>query len=217
MRTRLLIALPILLVLVVGVSAAAEPDDVPAPANPGFEEGGAATGSPAGWQSAGDRGADFTEAGGHSGGFRLTPLERRSAYEVETTPAGTAASQDGWYTLRAWVRSSAGDERELDRARDCGGARTRAFRSRSRPRTGCRSSSRRSVERGTCTIVLRTEAAGGEWTNFDDVELVPGAARLSILGADVSSLAKSEDKGGVYRTASGRRGDALDDPRGRRA
>jgi hypothetical protein len=29
-----------------------------------------------------------------------------------------------------------------------------------------------------CKIVLRTKAAGGEWAHFDDVELVPGAARL---------------------------------------
>jgi arabinogalactan endo-1,4-beta-galactosidase len=33
--------------------------------------------------------------------------------------------------------------------------------------------------------------------------------RLEIRGADVSSLAKSEDFGGVYRNERGRRGDAL--------
>ena len=60
-----------------------------------------------------------------------------------------------------------------------------------------------------CTIVLHTHAQGGEWTHFDDVELVPGRAQLSVFGADVSSLKKSEDLGGVYRDQFGRRGDAL--------
>jgi arabinogalactan endo-1,4-beta-galactosidase len=36
-----------------------------------------------------------------------------------------------------------------------------------------------------------------------------GARKLEIRGADVSSLAKSEDFGGVYRTDSGQKGDAL--------
>ena len=36
-----------------------------------------------------------------------------------------------------------------------------------------------------------------------------GGPPLAIRGADVSSLAKSEALGGVYRYANGRRGDAL--------
>jgi arabinogalactan endo-1,4-beta-galactosidase len=39
--------------------------------------------------------------------------------------------------------------------------------------------------------------------------LVPGQATLSILGADISSLKKSEDLGGIYRDASGTAMDAL--------
>ena len=42
------------------------------------------------------------------------------------------------------------------------------------------------------------------------LELSRGRHELSIHGADVSSLDKSEDFGGVYRDARGRRGDALD-------
>ena len=205
MRTRLLIALPVLLFLVVGVSAAASLDD-PVPANPGFEAGGAATGSPAGWQSSGDRGADFTEVGGHSGGFHLTHWSAQ-AYGVETSQQ-VRHLQNGWYTLRAWVRSSAG-ENESSIGLDCGGNATRAQVPVSTSAWLQIVVSAR-VEHGSCTIALRTDAAAGEWTHFDDVELLPGVARLSILGSDVSSLAKSEDKGGVYRTFSGRQGDALD-------
>lgn len=43
----------------------------------------------------------------------------------------------------------------------------------------------------------------------DNRELVPKRAALSIRGADVSSLKKSEDLGGVYRDADGVPGDAL--------
>jgi arabinogalactan endo-1,4-beta-galactosidase len=54
------------------------------------------------------------------------------------------------------------------------------------------------VKQGTCTITLHTDADGGEWTNFDNIRLESGAPQLSVLGADVSSLKKSEDLGGVY-------------------
>ena len=42
------------------------------PVNAGFEADGAAVASPSGWKSAGDTGADFTEAGGADSAFRLT-------------------------------------------------------------------------------------------------------------------------------------------------
>ena len=152
MRRRLLIALPIFLFLVVGVSAAANRHDS-APANPGFEDGGAATASPSGWRSAGDRGADFTEAGGHSGGFHLTHWSAE-AYEVETTQQ-VRHLRDGWYTLRAWVRGSAGENEssiELDCGRD--EARTHVPVSTSGWLQIVASAR---VEHGSCTIVLRTE------------------------------------------------------------
>ena len=46
------------------------------------------------------------------------------------------------------------------------------------------------VAHGSCTVTLHTDGDAGEWSNFDDVELVAGAAKLSVLGADVSSLKK---------------------------
>jgi arabinogalactan endo-1,4-beta-galactosidase len=50
----------------------------------------------------------------------------------------------------------------------------------------------------SCELALRTRAAAGQWSNFDDISVEPGAPRLSVLGADVSSLKKSEDFGGQY-------------------
>jgi len=49
----------------------------------------------------------------------------------------------------------------------------------------------------------------GEWVSFDDVELMPGRAALAVMGADISSLKKSEDKGGVYAYEDGEEADAL--------
>ena len=54
-------------------------------------------------------------------------------------------------------------------------------------------------------IALMSTLAGAPATAHGDQ-----GHRLSIHGADVSSLHKSEDFGGVYRDARGRRGDALD-------
>ncbi len=62
---------------------------------------------------------------------------------------------------------------------------------------------------GQCTISLYSDGNPDTWASFDDVELVPGRSALSILGADISSLKKSEDMGGVYRYADGTQADAL--------
>ncbi len=46
-------------------------------------------------------------------------------------------------------------------------------------------------------------------TTLDNVEGVPGRAELTIMGADISSLKKSEDMGGVYAYEDGTQADAL--------
>jgi arabinogalactan endo-1,4-beta-galactosidase len=43
----------------------------------------------------------------------------------------------------------------------------------------------------------------------NDLQFEPGRAALAIRGADVSSLKKSEDLGGIYRDENGVKGDAL--------
>jgi len=62
---------------------------------------------------------------------------------------------------------------------------------------------------GKCTISLHSDGNPETWASFDDIELIPGRAELFILGADISSLKKSEDKGGIYREADGTKQDAL--------
>jgi len=175
------------------------------PINPGFEKDGAPVQSPSGWKTSGMKGADFTEAGGYTGGFRLT--QRADVpFQVKTTQKLTNLTP-GWYTLRVWVQRSTGQNDAWIGLQGCGGPSDRTSVSVAPWWVQVVVST--FVRGHSCTIVLHTKAAAGEWTRFDDVEFVAGSARLSILGADVSSLAKSEDLGGVYRTESGKPKDAL--------
>jgi arabinogalactan endo-1,4-beta-galactosidase len=165
--------------------------------NPGFEADGTGVASPTGWQSAGNVNTDYTEAGGHTGSFQLTHWSS-SAYSVDTSQTVKRLA-NGWYTMKAWVRRSTGANNSYITL-DCG-------QGPQAPSTYVPAAwngqwlqivvSAQSVQ-GSCTLDLHTDAAGGEWTNFDDIELVTGQASLSIAGADVSSLNKSVAFGGVY-------------------
>jgi arabinogalactan endo-1,4-beta-galactosidase len=114
-----------------------------------------------------------------------------------------------WYTLRGWVRSSGG-QNEAYLALKCGGEERRVQVPRTTP--GYRwlhlAVSDLATD-GQCTIRLFSNGNPDTWASFDDIELAPGQAELTILGADISSLKKSEDMGGVYRYADGTEADAL--------
>jgi arabinogalactan endo-1,4-beta-galactosidase len=180
---------------------------MPRPINPGFENDGepGVGREPSGWTSSGTAGATMIEAGGHSGAFRLA---HRAAepFRVETTQRLTGLAP-GWYTLRAWVSRSDGRN---DAWIGLGDGPDTLRRTAVPFAPGwLRIAVSANIGSSACTIALHTSAAAGEWTHFDDVEVVAGSSTLSILGADVSSLAKSEDCGGVYRTEDGSPGDAL--------
>jgi arabinogalactan endo-1,4-beta-galactosidase len=175
------------------------------PQNPGFEADGAAVPEPTGWKTSGTTSASFVEAGGHTGAFRLSHWSSK-AFSVETRQAVTGLA-NGPYTLTAWIRRSAGTNNAWIGLEKCGiDGRTYLPVS-----TGSwlRIVVNAEVKRNSCTIVLHTEGAAGEWSNFDDLSIASGSARLSVLGGDVSSLTKSEDFGGIYRDDSGQPGDAL--------
>ena len=174
--------------------------------NPGFEEQ-AAGGTLPGWTHSGDVAAILIEDNGHSSDFRLTHTSS-AVYQVETSQTITGFA-NGPYTLRAWVRSSGGQE-EVYLALKCGEAEKRAYVPQTTP--GYRWMQlvvSNQVEDGSCTIRLVSYGYADTWASFDDIELVSGGAALSILGADISSLIKSEDMGGVYRYPDGAQADAL--------
>jgi arabinogalactan endo-1,4-beta-galactosidase len=168
---------------------------VPPVINASFEQDGTGVASPVGWQSSGSVAADFSEAGGNTGGFRLSHFSA-NAYSVDTQQT-LSGLRDDWYTVRARVRRSTGANNSYVELR-CDGRAERVYVPVAWPSQWLRVVVSAPVRRGVCTIVLHTDGPGGEWTNFDDIEFVPGDARLSVLGADVSSLVKSEDLGGEY-------------------
>ena len=174
--------------------------------NPGFEIQ-EPNGIPTGWDHTGAADASYIEDRGHSGDLRLTH-QSTEAYQVGTWQTISGLEND-WYTLRAWARSSGGQE-EVYIALKCGDDERRVYVPPTTP--GYRWIQlvvSNQVKDGECTISLNSAGNPDTWASFDDVELVPGRSALSILGADISSLKKSEDLGGVYRDEDGTEGDAL--------
>jgi arabinogalactan endo-1,4-beta-galactosidase len=182
--------------------------------NGSFEDDNNGVADPMGWTSTGSANADFTEWGGNSGNWRLSHWSSE-AYSVDTRQTITGLA-DGWYTVRARVRRSTGNNTSYVEL-DCGRDEGRVYAPVSWPSQWLEVVASARVTRGSCTISLHTDAGPGEWTNFDDIVLAPGAPKLAVLGADVSSLNKSEDFGGRYYDEDEHRGrtryerrDALD-------
>jgi arabinogalactan endo-1,4-beta-galactosidase len=169
--------------------------------NPGFED------QVLGWTHTGNAEAARLDENGHASDSRLTH-QSTEAYQIETSQTVTGLA-NGWYTLRGWVRSS-GHQNEVYLALQCGDEEKRVYVPPTTP--GYRwlhlAVSNQATD-GECTIRLYSDGNPETWASFDDIELTPGQAALSILGADISSLKKSEDLGGIYRDASGAPGDAL--------
>jgi arabinogalactan endo-1,4-beta-galactosidase len=171
--------------------------------NPGFES----PGSLAAWVSSDVTAAVTVEPGGHSGQFQLTQRSDQ-AFKVQTTQTLSGLA-DGWYTLRAWARTSGGAASATIGLKDCGGPGKQVAVPVAPPDRWLQVVVSSEVKGGRCTVFMATDGGAQAWASFDDVEWAPGRAQLSILGADLSSLKKSIDKGGVYADESGKPGDAL--------
>lgn len=174
--------------------------------NPSFEEQGA-NGLPVGWEITGAQDAVILENRGSAGELRLTHKGAQS-YQVETSQTVTGLEND-WYTLRVSIRSSGG-QNEVYAALACGDEEARVVVPSTMP--GYRwlqLAVSAQVSDGQCTIRLYSDGNPETWASFDDIQLVRGRTALSILGADISSLKKSEDFGGVYKYADGTEADAL--------
>jgi len=177
-------------------------------ANPSFEIDNNAYIPPTGWTVIGTSGTSYTEWGGYSGNWRLSNWSP-NAYVVETSQTLSGLAK-GWYTLRAWVKSGGGQNEAYIALKNCGGYDdARTYLPIAPPSQWVQIVVSTHVTAGNCTISLYSDANAGNWANFDAIEFVPGRAELSIRGADISSLAKSEDFGGIYRTANGKQRDAI--------
>ncbi|WP_395365856.1 arabinogalactan endo-beta-1,4-galactanase [Streptomyces sp. YH02] len=177
--------------------------------NAGFESDATGTATPAGWSTysaAGQNAASFTEAGGRSGGYRLSHWSA-SAYKVETYQYLSGLA-NGTYTLSAWVRSGGGQNAAYLALRNCGSAEQRT----DLPVTSSgwiRIVTSVTVTGGACTVSINSDAKAGNWLNVDDLTFTSGSTGLAVRGVDVSSLKKSEDLGGTYRTSAGTTGDPV--------
>lgn len=169
--------------------------------NPGFEVDGAAVAAPFGWTSVGNSDADFLEWGGQlsAESYRLSHWASAD-YSVATTQTITGLAK-GAYTLRVWGRRSTG-KMQAYITLDCGKKIERVDLPATWPGQWIQVAvSAQASAQGECKIGLHTDAVANEWTNFDEVTLEAGEVRLPVRGADVSSLKKSEDLGGLYYAA----------------
>ncbi|MFH8498702.1 arabinogalactan endo-beta-1,4-galactanase [Streptomyces coeruleorubidus] len=174
--------------------------------NGGFEADGAGAATPGGWSEYGDTGASFTESGGHGGSYRLSHWAS-AAYKVETYQYLSGLT-NGNYKLTAWVRSGGGQKSAYIALKNCGGAEQRTDLPVSAS-GWIRIVVPVNVTGNQCTISVNSDANAGNWINVDDLTFTSGTSGTSIKGADISSLPKSEAKGGLYRNSSGTSGDAL--------
>jgi arabinogalactan endo-1,4-beta-galactosidase len=174
------------------VSSLIQPNNIPVVINPGFESG------LEGWISRG-----IVKPEGRSGGYCLVhgigAIE--SIQKLEKLPSG-------WYTLRVWVRTNAILKTAYIALTDSTCEPKRVSISLEQ-KGWLQIVASTEITGGACTISLYTEVEGDGWVAFDDIALVSGQTALSIMGADISSLKKSEDMGGVYYDALGIARDAL--------
>jgi arabinogalactan endo-1,4-beta-galactosidase len=197
---KLLLILLLVIILLVGgyfmARVLTAPKNVPPVLNPGFEDG------LAGWTSNGGVVAENGHTGmrlAHPGGAGRVV----TAQTLEKVP-------NGWYTLSAWVRTTGKQTEGYIALTDCGGEEQRAVVPSLRNHwIRVVVSARVTDRRCTIQLVSETPEPADEWVGFDDVEFTPGRAALTVMGADISSLKKSEDKGGTYADSDGTPGDAL--------
>jgi len=178
-----------------GAEAGSDRVEPPALQNPDFENDGTGVAAPVSWTSAGTTDADYTEAGGRGSAFRLTHYSA-AEFDVETRQR-FKVPDPGWYTFRTWVRRSSGENSSQVEVR-CGRRTEHVDVPVAWPDQWLQVVVSFWAAKDSCELALRTRAAAGQWSNFDAITVEPGAPRLSILGADVSSLKKSEDFGGQY-------------------
>ncbi|ELP63548.1 glycosyl hydrolase 53 family protein [Streptomyces turgidiscabies] len=174
--------------------------------NGGFEADGSGAAVPNGWSEYGDTGASYVESGGHGGSYRLSHYSA-SAYKVETYQYLSGLT-NGNYKLTAWVRSGGGQKSAYIALKNCGSAEQRTDLPVSAS-GWIRIVVPIAVTNNQCTISVNSDANAGNWINVDDLTFASGTGGLSVKGADISSLPKSEALGGTYKTSSGTTTDAL--------
>lgn len=136
--------------------------------NPSFEIDGM-TQEPSGWTtwSNGNDDANYTEAGGYSGNYRLSHW-KSNAYQVSTYQIKTEIP-NGTYTMKAWVRGSGGFKTSQMYVKNYGGIEKNA----AIPKTDTWTQiviPDIQITNGQVEFGFWTDANAGNWINVDDVE-----------------------------------------------
>ncbi|GAA4843946.1 glycosyl hydrolase 53 family protein [Luteimicrobium xylanilyticum] len=185
------------------------PVPTPQVVNPGFEDG------LTGWTVSGSQGtssAAKTEDGGHDDSANRLTEWSASAYRATVSQRVTGVTK-GWWTASAWVRSGGGTGDGTAAGTltisGCGKAASVSVPDTTQDGRWVRLAVSTRATSGTCTLAITTDGPGGAWLNADDVALTSGVVGRAVRGGDLSSVAKNEDLGAVYRDARGRVGDPV--------
>lgn len=194
-----LISLIVIVAVVFLILQNQKPQTPPVIINPGFEPGESGN-LLEGWSTTGT-----AESDGYESKMRLT---HPGGIPVESTQT-LKDMANGWYTLKVWVCSSGKQKEAYIALKDCGGDEVRASVPVVRSDRWIKIVVSTKVTKHQCTIRLVSDAEAGQWASFDNVEVAVGRVALTVMGADISSLYKSEDMGGIYAYEDGTTGDAL--------
>ena len=205
---RLLAALSL---AVAGSFAAAVPahatTTTPTVTNPLFNAS-TGTATPTGWTASGTTAASYTQsATGYDSSYELTHYSA-SAYDVDTYQEITNITP-GYYTFGVWTRSDDTGGANWITMSSCGSSTPVTYVPVDSDGNWVKIVTYVYVSGNTCYLDLHSNSAAGAWTNYDDVTLTAGSAPIADRGADVSSLYRGEQDGGVYYTSSGTKENAL--------
>jgi hypothetical protein len=137
--------------------------------NASFDANNAWTQTPSSWSETYDTNASYADnQGGHSGSY-FGKHYSSSSYSAYTSQTKTGLI-NGLYTLTAWVQSSGGQTNARMEAKNYGGSTVSAPIPATKTWTKITLSSI-NVTNGQVTFGFYSQASGGQWINFDDVQL----------------------------------------------
>lgn len=121
----------------------------------------------------------------------------------------TGSITEGWWTVSARVKAEGTLSASRIGMKNCGVDGETVLPSTAQDGAWLQISADAYVTKHSCEIVIETRGKAGDWAVIDDVTLTPGSVQRSVRGADLSNLAKNEDKGAAYFDAKGREVDAV--------
>jgi arabinogalactan endo-1,4-beta-galactosidase len=160
-----------------------------------------------GWKVTGDPAATTTSAAQPANGELHQRLGSDGTVGLRQK---TGNVTEGWWTVSARVKAEGSLGASQIGLKNCGVDGGTVFPSTAQDGAWLQISSDAYVTKDSCEIVIETRGKAGDWAMVDDVTLTPGSVQRTVRGADLSNLAKNEDKGAVYFDANGLQVDAVE-------